>query len=344
MENRAEVVTAVERNPSLVNLGCSSNAIRAARDPRRVAGALRQAGLPALEIEYAMTNARCGDWIIKPFQSGGGLGVRLPDGCRFADDIPLCYLQRYVKGPVFGASFTGHEGGCSYMGYCAHLTNLPPSPPFRYEGSVGPLEATIDLRRRLQAIGDCLCQQFRLRGWFGVDFVIEEGTGQVFLLEINPRFTASMEILDGRAVDSVFSEHLKAFAGWHRGREDDPSRSAQACKEPLAAKQILYNDSHDHLRIDHVTSDRLWQLNQASGQIVRDVPQPNWSAATGSPLCTVWAEGQGVDETLRQLQENTKTVASILNQRPHQNCDVPGRFRGWTGSTGQTGNSVGGFE
>ncbi len=75
-----------------------------------------------------------------------------------------------------------------------------PGSEFAYVGSVGPWPVSGSESRRIQALGDTLARAFGLVGLFGVDFVLRDG--MPWPVEVNPRYTASVEVLElalGRA-------------------------------------------------------------------------------------------------------------------------------------------------
>jgi uncharacterized protein len=311
IENNFELVYTVEQNPLARNLGCSSESIRKARDPHAVATALEQAGIPVLEVGSCVPLATNSKWIAKPLQSGGGMYARLMTDPSESLDPAQQYLQRFAEGFVYGATFIGTGKSANLIGCCRQLPSTHPTAPFRYEGSIGPLSISETLARQVRNIGECVAKQFGLRGWFGIDFVFE--SEQVWLLEINPRFTASMELVNGRSCRSLFQLHLAAFdPALTDGSPEPADMEIRFERKPIAAKQILFNDTNQNLAINADKSDALWDLNQNLESTVCDVPDPDWVAVPGSPICTIRTEGDSESQVLDQLAQTKKAVASIL--------------------------------
>ncbi len=65
---------------------------------------------------------------------------------------------------------------------------------FQYAGSVGPWPVSDGTRATLARIGNVLAEEFDLIGLFGVDFILDDE--EVWTLEVNPRYTASVEIVE----------------------------------------------------------------------------------------------------------------------------------------------------
>ena len=83
--------------------------------------------------------------------------------------------------------------------------------PFGYRGSVGPWPIDASLAARLQAIGDLLASAFGLAGWFGVDYVLRDEIP--WPVEINPRYTASVEVHELATGRALLPEHRRVCEG-----------------------------------------------------------------------------------------------------------------------------------
>ncbi len=83
--------------------------------------------------------------------------------------------------------------------------------PFLYRGSIGPWPIDATLAGRLRLLGDRLVSALGLVGWFGVDYVLHDGNP--WPVEINPRYTASIEIHELAAGRSLLALHRRACEG-----------------------------------------------------------------------------------------------------------------------------------
>src|SRR5690606_21045188 len=81
---------------------------------------------------------------------------------------------------------------------------------FHYAGSLGPLRLANATTRHLQALGDLLAAEFQLIGAFGVDFILDADEETVWPVEINPRYTASMEVLERAHDQLIVAQHIAA--------------------------------------------------------------------------------------------------------------------------------------
>ena len=83
--------------------------------------------------------------------------------------------------------------------------------PFRYAGNIGPAEISDAVRDNLHRIGSAIGHGCGLLGLFGVDFILADG--RPWLVEVNPRYTASIEVFELATGRPFLSEHAAAFDG-----------------------------------------------------------------------------------------------------------------------------------
>ncbi len=196
LENHPDLLARIDRplwgNPPEV--------LRRVRDPFLVTDVLRRHGLPVLDVRAAPPTARDRrQWLLKPLRGSGGLGIRhYSGGTPF--DPKTHYLQELAAGWCFGATFLGlPEGHALLLGVTGHIHApwVVHAPAFHYCGSFGPLAVNPG---SLPAMGDLLTREFSLRGIFGIDAVYHSAPAMdkpaYLLLEVNPRYTASIEIIE----------------------------------------------------------------------------------------------------------------------------------------------------
>ena len=150
---------------------------------------------------------RDGTWLVKPIASAGGRLVQHLDHAT----VPLAepsYFQQFLDGPSYSALFLApREGSAELVGVTRQLLGTPGSP-FAYRGNIGPSPVPAPLMSRLRQLGNVLCSAFRLVGLFGVDYIQHDD--EPWLVEINPRYTASVEVFELATHRSLLTEHLRA--------------------------------------------------------------------------------------------------------------------------------------
>src|SRR5262249_33140089 len=105
--------------------------------------------------------------------------------------------------------------------------------PFQYCGSIGPIEPEWCLQEELELLGNVIAEGCSLRGLFGIDGIRAES--HLYSVEVNPRYTASMELLDYAGIPTL---------AWQRQAFDPaaalPALPSYRWRPALLAKAILY--------------------------------------------------------------------------------------------------------
>ena len=181
----------------------------------------REAGIahPVTLLRGEEGRAGRGRWLKKRLRSGGGHGIVAWDGTAL-DDAHL--LQAEVDGRAASVAFVadGKEG--RIFGLTEQLLGRPAlgGSGFAWCGNVLPLEVpgadAASVRVQLEHMVSCLTRHFGLVGVNGLDVVIgrdPEGVVRPYLIEVNPRFSGSMELAERAFGVSVFSLHVEGAAG-----------------------------------------------------------------------------------------------------------------------------------
>ena len=271
--------------------------LAAVRDPVRLARALRARGLPTPAVR--VTAPRAGTarrWLVKPRASGGGGGVApwrggpLPRGS---------YLQQRVTGVPGSIVFAAHGQSAVPLGVSRALAGDARfgdvAGGFRYCGSllVAPEEPLFGRACRLAAT---VTAAFGLVGVNGIDFVARGAVP--YAVEVNPRYCASMELVERARGISIFAVHARACAG------ELPALVHTRPAADVIGKAIVY------AREDVVPEGTARWLEDDD---VRDVPAPGEGIARGHPICTVFARGRSVTACGAALAARARTVYRSLD-------------------------------
>ena len=205
LENHPAAVAAISRRFRL--LGNPPAVLRAVRDPLAVAAVVRQAGLamPATRPTPAGVPTD-GSWLVKPLASGGGERIAPWSGVA-PPAHPACYQER-IAGRSCAAIFVRDAAGTRLIGTTRQYHGRPGNR-FAYRGSLGPCDLLDPIRRQVEGLGRAVGDAFGLLGVFGVDLIVS--VNRAWLIEVNPRYTASAEVLEAASGRSIMAEHLAAF-------------------------------------------------------------------------------------------------------------------------------------
>lgn len=308
IENHPDVVEQMDRPDATYGplLGTSATALRLVRDPFWLNRTLALGAIPTLDVLPGTSSPpRDGTWIRKPISSAGGRAVSVWDQSspQFSESEPF-FFQSRIRGITHSAAFHSDDGVVEFLGVTqqledAELSNAP--NPFTYCGSIGPLQdAPVDrFRLTLTAAAELLVSKCHLRGIFGIDF-IPDSNGTPWILEVNPRYTASVEIIE--------LAWQRSFLAGIQGRSGQLRTSSPA---PVLAKQILYAQNCLVAPVFRESSDFQpeWEI-----RTIADVPVPETQIDATWPICTIMATGATHDTCLEALAQRVKDVHLRLKE------------------------------
>jgi predicted ATP-grasp superfamily ATP-dependent carboligase len=307
MENRRDLVGRLTETRPL--WGCDPAALALARNPWRVATCLREADLPCPDIRLVPVTGR---WLIKPLAGAGGRGIAVWDGRQESLSRKKVYFQEMVEGLPCSAVYVGDNSGARLLGVTRQLIGEPwlHAGPFHYAGSVGPLSLGTAATTLFEWIGNALCRGCNLRGLFGVDCILRDGVP--FPVEVNPRYTASVEILEHTTGLESLELHRTAcmLSRSPQGRAGLRLAAKQGGDCNIVGKAILF--ARDPLTFP---ADGPWlaALDQPVTPLrdFADIPPAGSFIDRGRPILTLFARAASVEECLGELRRR----AEILDRR-----------------------------
>ncbi len=291
-----------------VLLGNSSRTLRDVRSPHTLFRFLKQNGyhFPETLLEgTALKPVNDGQWLLKNRASAAGWAVRQWDG-----DWPLPsgdYLQRCLSGRVCSFSFVANCKRTEVIGLSEQLVGLPAfgGRDFFWCGNLLPLTSTepktdlpAALLPELRRLANDLTREFHLFGLNGADFILVDG--KPFFLEVNPRYSASMELIDSALNTNVFNWHIQAC----RGTLPPPIPDRQLISRGRVWGAAILYAWQDLILPDTGT----WR---AEG--FRNIPLPFVHIAKEEPICTILADGTSRQDCLNRLIARAENFKSQIN-------------------------------
>jgi predicted ATP-grasp superfamily ATP-dependent carboligase len=282
-ENHPSAVRALSANRVL--WGNPPAVLARARDPRCLARVVGDAGLPGPRVRLTRpARGTRSAWLVKPLRSGGGDGVA---GWRHGVPVPRgSYLQERIAGVAGSIVFAADGRRAVPLGLSRILAGETAfgADGFRYCGSIlgsaGDPQFPADdrLLDRATLLAERVTQAFGLVGVNGVDFVARRGVP--YAIEVNPRYTAAMELVERAHGLSLFDVHVQAC----RGALPAFDLAAARRRTPQAVgKAIVYAR-----RPTALGDTRSWLLDSE----VRDISPPGTRFGPREPICTIFARGR----------------------------------------------------
>jgi uncharacterized protein len=301
LENHPRAVERISCRHML--LGTAANSLRRVRNPVEVGRVLSDAGLLFPECRPTSDGLPMdGTWLRKNRGSSGGLRVQLWHGQRRPVDDRGWYYQRRVIGAARSAVYLAASGQARLIGTTEQILTGDGPLPFRYASSIGPIELSPRVHEYLAAIGELLVGRFDLRGLFGVDLVIDGD--DIWTIEVNPRYTASVEVLERALGFNAVALHIAAC---HDSRLPDVDLQTVG---HLCGKLIVCA-RHGTLVSSEMTAAITYQNRGCAWPLVADIPRSGTRLLSGHPALTVFAEGKQPSEVRGKLQ----SLANALRER-----------------------------
>lgn len=249
------------------------------------------------------------EWLCKQLRRGGGHHVRRCRGEERQDDDR--YVQLFIAGEPYSASFLGRPGRAVFLGACRQILGREDwgaRGEFQFCGAVGPIALASPLETELQRIGDFLVAEYRLQGLFGFDFVIDLA-GQVWLIEVNPRPTSSMECLERAGGGSLLAAHLAEFIPELVARPTAFANGQQP-RCAIVAKGIVYQPRRHAIKIDGDLFS--WLQHRQQRGLLADIPRLGSTVSAGSPFVTCFASGVEETRVMAKLEQRLREVIARL--------------------------------
>ncbi|MFO0916446.1 MAG: ATP-grasp domain-containing protein [Pirellulales bacterium] len=322
LENHPRIVAALANRWPL--LGADLSVLARVRDPRWLAALFARHGIDfpltmsATEWAQFQDSSRDsavdigGEWLGKPVRSAGGhqIGWVGEIAAARSRNRGGGWYQRYVRGGSYSGVFLAGST-CSLLGVTRQLVGQRwlGAQPFQYCGSIGPLELPAVLAEQWARVGHLLADEGELTGLFGVDAIVD-GAGRLWPVEVNPRYSASAEVLeraDGYSVIGKLMEMDRWPVSPAARRLGSPGGEAGPCQ----GKAILYAPSG--LVVGEPLCEYLDRANRWAGtELYADLPWPGQWLEAGSPILTVFAGGRDAAQVERRLRRRVEWLWSFL--------------------------------
>ena len=177
-------------------------------------------------------------FILKPLQGSGGLGIFLlnneslsknNDGNHILENISYenYILQEYIDGiNVSSSVLSSHDEQKNLINSRLITEHDLGNDTFEYSGNIVPLDENSlkmfnskqtnfdadELNEEMKNTSQDLIKEFGLIGSNGVDYVLDK-SGQLKVIEINPRFQGTYELVENALGINLLEAHIKACEG-----------------------------------------------------------------------------------------------------------------------------------
>jgi len=190
-------------------LGNRLETVATLKDPARFFSLLDSLGIAHPEVRLDPP-VDIGGWLVKRTGGAGGSHVRQARSRHRA--CAHRYFQRFQPGRTLSVLFAADGRGARVIGFNEQWTaGVRYCAPHCYGGAVNQTPLPQQTQRRITSLLDDLVQASGLVGLNGLDFILAGETP--FVLEVNPRPTATIDLYDADFEDGLLALHLRACGG-----------------------------------------------------------------------------------------------------------------------------------
>jgi predicted ATP-grasp superfamily ATP-dependent carboligase len=313
LENYPEILECFSDNHAI--LGNSPKVVASVRNWPGLLGNLKSAGFPAPETIFSGKTGPVDSerrWLQKPVLSGGGHGIcfynpqsqsRSGNHCGFC--APGFMLQEYIPGKPCSASIVANGKDCTLLGISEQLVGIKNfgSQGFHYCGNLLPIPETraADTGRlilnRVRRLAEFLTRDYGLVGLNGIDFILNGD--QIYFTEVNPRYTASMEIIEIAYELPMFHLHVQSILD---GKLPEFNLEAELKLGKTFGKGYIFAER------DVILPD----TGEWSVRGIHDIPLSGEKIRKGGPVCTILAGRSTVEETLSEMFRQARKLKEEL--------------------------------
>ena len=245
-----------------------------------------------------------GRWLSKRVHSSGGIGI-----VEFEEEITKQpedrFFQEFIGGTAVSVVARADNKNAVVLGCTHQLTGLEDfgAAGFKYCGSIGPTNLSETMNSEIARITNSLAKDFELNGVFGIDFVINQDS--IWLIEVNPRYPASLEVLEIHSGTSMLLSTLTPISTSKR----------------VLGKAIIYWNRERHLNwrgsedwlllVDLFYQEDLLELIETK-IVIADVPNVGTKIKDGHPVLTVYATGSDTEQCTRSLVAKARVIFAYL--------------------------------
>lgn len=279
--------------PLLGNVAATMTQLRM---PAHFHAVLRELGVRAPSIRVDAPRDPAG-WLFKDAHACGGWHVRA--AARAPAQLGAGgHFQRFQHGVPMSALFLADGEHWQLLTLSAQLVGAPAPRRYAQRGSLGPIALAARPWAQLQHVLDGLTCAFALRGVNGIDFLVD--CEELWVLEVNPRPTASLAVLDAATQGAVLREHVELCRG-ARLR----TTAALAALPGVRASEVVFASARGEVSARAAAA--LAELD-----FCRDLPHAGAKFANGDPLCTVLAQAADADAARALLQARRTAVLALV--------------------------------
>ena len=271
-------------------LGNSAACVQAVSSPTDFFSALDELSIPYPPVAFQPPVEKFSDWLFKMPLRSGGTGIRR----NYRALATPGYWQQELSGVSISALCLCHNGRPQLIGINRQFTCAMSSQlPYLYGGALANYELEEIYIEKLIRYTNELSSYFTLKGLCSFDFLLH--AGELLVLEINPRVSATYELYECLRPDTnLIDAHIRVCEG-------EPPCNLEAT-DKQCAYAIVYADDH------YIVPQLEWPV--WSG----DRPEPGRELQRLDPVCTARALFGEAEDLYNRARKKGMHLLSLIKQ------------------------------
>lgn len=272
-------------NSRLIILGNHPDVFARQLDKPAFFSTLDRLNIPYPEVVFSMPDCS-GDWLCKPMQGQGGVAIKRHH--THGDTNERVYWQKFQTGIPCSALFLADGLQVQIIGFNSQWpVCLSETQEFVFSGVINSCDLSDQNKTVVTGWLKQMVRVFGLKGLNSLDFIHADDCS--YVLEINPRPSASMQLYD----QDLLIRHIQAYLG--------RNNVAYCGAYHAAGYQVVYAGQ------DLIIPDQLvwppWCM---------DLPKPGDMCRAGQPLCSIIAHQKNSRSVVEQLRTKQQLIISKL--------------------------------
>jgi len=240
-------------------------------------------------------------WLSKSRSGCGGFHIKRTSEWRSPTVDPnKSYFQREILGQSIGTVFSCRQSHVHLLGITAAITShvheslvgiQPVLPPMAYRGSYGVIDISNLLRNAMCSWAHSLTRKLNYTGIIQADWIIDGN--KAWLLEINPRWTASMENIEWATGQNLFSiqagfdDELKTtLRGTVAITQPFPAKTLYKAIQYASTPLIVSREQSDEMLLNKFNRFEKHNLCLSNLNGWGDIPQVGTAISAGHPIAS----------------------------------------------------------
>lgn len=287
-EDRTRLLSRIAENWPL--LGNDADRVETIKAPERFFALLDDLAIPhPVTVTVRPRNAT--GWVAK--RRGGAGGSHVVPAARLQTRAANVYYQRLIEGRAVSALFIANGRSARVLGFSEQWTAPAPGKPWRFGGAVRPASLSDGAAEEMSRIVICAARASRITGLASADFML--GQNHPYLIEINPRPGATLDIFAG-AAKPLLTLHADAVRDGKLPWKMPVFEGAAAMGYVHAPKTLI------------VPRSMIWPDWAA------DLPAPGERIDKQRPICTVLARAGSRGRAKRLIEERKASILAKIEK------------------------------